>query len=150
MEAVEKEIIEVHGFFVSWFLGNCERSEAFFQENLTSHFDDNFIIIPPGGNEIRGADLLPSLWQGYGYNKEFNIQIRKVHTKQVPDYPEVIIATYEEWQRGAGANDAENTNARVSSAVFYKDDKLPNGVKWYHLQETWLPKTIVDADPFDF
>lgn len=150
MEAIEKEIIEIHGFFVAWFLAQCEKSEQLFHENLTSHFDENFIIIPPGGNRINGKDLFPSLWQGYGYNHEFNIQIRKVQTTQVPGFPEVIIATYEEWQRGARANDSESTNGRVSSAVFYKDSQQPNGVKWLHLQETWLPKTIVDADPFDF
>ncbi len=63
--------------------------------------------------------------------------------------PQIVLATYEEWQKGA-LNSKPPNNGRVSSAVFLKDRSRPNGLMWLHVHETWLPEAVVSADPFSF
>ena len=59
------------------------------------------------------------------------IEIRNV--RPVLDTGDLVIATYEEWQRWSGGS-----NARTSTVVFTIDSGARHGLRWKHVHETWL------------
>ena len=142
------EIIELHCFFEDWFGGYCENSEQVFSERLLDRMHADFSIILPGGMMIDGAGFWPEFMKLYGSNPDFHISIRDVRQKpQVAD--SVNTVTYQEWQRNARQSRPEN-NGRLSSATFIADAQAPNGIKWFHVHETWLPVPVIAAEPFDW
>lgn len=148
LSGAAREIIALHEFFVAWFTGDCENSDACFEQNLVSHFDTDFTMIPPSGELLSGAALWAGLRGLYASNPDFRIQIRNIRERRLAE-SDVSIVTYEEWQRAALNSDPPN-NARVSSGVLREDRHLPNGVRWLHVQETALPESYFAGDPFDF
>ena len=44
------------------------------------------------------------------------------------------MVTYEEWHRRRG-----ETSARLTTALFCREETAPSGVAWLHAHETWLP-----------
>jgi hypothetical protein len=145
---VAREILELHEFFVDWFTGACAKSDAEFDRRFTSHFDPAFHIVLPGGLMLPGAALGEGLKQAHGSNPAFRIRIRDLRERAVPG-TEVVIATYEEWQKHALNSEPVN-NARLSSATLRLAPNAPNGVLWLHLHESWLPPGRLSADAFDF
>ena len=140
-----QEVIDLHRFFEDWFGGYCENNEAVFAERL---LNEDFVIVMPAGIMLNGADLWPEFRKLYGTNPDFHISIRDV--KQKPSISDsVYTVTYQEWQRNARQSKPEN-NGRLSSAVFVADEQAPNGIKWFHVHETWLPDGIVSAEAYDW
>ena len=142
------EIIELHRFFEDWFGGYCENSEEVFAERLLDRMHADFSIILPAGIMLNGSDFWPEFTKLYGSNPDFQINIRDIREKpQVA--ASVYAVTYQEWQRNAKQSNPEN-NGRLSSAVFLADEQAPNGLKWFHVHETWLPDSVMAAEPFDW
>ena len=141
--AVRDEIEALHRFFVEWFSGRCSNSEEYFRQEFEQRFDQQFLLIPPAGTTLNLEALSQSIYSRYASNPEFRIAIRQVRVqRQVSGH---VLATYEEWQRNALASTPCN-NGRVASALFHLDEKLT----WLHVHETWLPKNIMEAGPYDF
>jgi len=145
---VAREIIELHEFFVDWFTGRCEKSEAYFTEHLVSHFASDFQMIPPSGDLLAGEALFSGLNEIYASNPDFGIQVRNIQERRISG-TQLVIVTYEEWQKAA-LNSTPPNNVRISSGVLELGDAFPNGVRWLHLQETALPPERYADDPFDF
>ncbi|MEM9489993.1 MAG: hypothetical protein AAGC55_12675 [Myxococcota bacterium] len=146
-EQVQSEIVDLHEFFVEWFTGSCESSDAIFAERFTSRFTKSSILIPPGGQLMNAANLGTSIRAAYGKNPAFRIAIRNVAVRREQDG--LLLATYEEWQRGA-IYSSPPENGRLSTALFEVASAAPGGLRWLHIHETWLPAAVMAAGPYDF
>ena len=81
--------------------------------------------------------------RAHGSNPDFRIAIRNVVVRRV--MPDVVLATYEEWQRNALASTPPD-NARLATVAFARTEPL----RWLHVHETWLPGEVAAAGPYDF
>ncbi|WP_372571216.1 DUF4440 domain-containing protein [Ruegeria jejuensis] len=140
LEAITKEIIDLHDFFVKWFNGTVERDQL--EPGFLSHLDENVVFISPEGHILTGEMLKGGFDRSYGSNTEFRIQIRDVTVHQ--EIGDLVMVTYTEWQ--VGATQSAHKNARVTSVLM----KMTDPVTWLHIQETWLPDSVRDAGSFDF
>jgi hypothetical protein len=140
---VREEIESLHCFFVGWFSGRIEKNKDLFAAEFLKRFDPTFQLIPPAGNLLGLDQLAGLLLSSHGANPEFRIAIRDVQVRQYDSG--FVLATYQEWQRGALASTPAN-NARISSAIF----RVDHGLKWFHVHETWLPREVMEAGPYDF
>ncbi len=141
METVKTEIEALHEFFVAWFTGKI--SEQDFDTNFLHRFDSEFLLIPPAGVILSLQDIATSIREGYNSNPNFRIAIRNVQVRRV--FSGYILATYEEWQRNALASTPPD-NARLATVLF--TDTRP--LRWLHIHETWMPKDVAEAGPYDF
>jgi len=147
-DPIAKEIIELHEFFEDWFRGDCKNTDNVFEKRLMSRMDIDFYIVLPSGDCFYGEQFWPEMRKAHGTNPDFKISLRNF-VRKLQIGRKTVVANYEEWQKDA-ANSKPANNGRVSTAVFVSDSKAPNGVKWVHVHETWLPKKRVKAESFDW
>lgn len=140
-----REIVDLHVFFVDWFTGVCPNDDAIFQARFTSRFDPHALYVMPGGTEFEIAAFAPGLKAAHGGNPDFAIHIRSVRSRGLGNG--LVLALYEELQRGALASE-NSENARLTTAILRRNKATPNGFKWLHLQETWLPEERCAAADF--
>ncbi|MCL1598588.1 MAG: hypothetical protein M3094_05355 [Actinomycetia bacterium] len=126
--AFDAEVRELHSFFERWFAGTADRAELARLDVL----DDSFHMIGPDGRLQRVGEVSSAIENAYG-RRSVLIEIRNVRV-----HPSAPVGTYEEWQTADGG-----LTGRISSAVMESDPLAPNGLRWMHLHETWLP----DARP---
>ncbi len=126
--AFETEVRDLHAFFERWFAGTAEPSEL---ERLDV-LDETFQMIGPDGHLHAVDQVRSTIEDAYG-RRTLQIAIRNVSV-----HPVAPVGMYEEWQTIDGRK-----TGRISSAVMMSDPSAPNGLRWMHLQETWLP----DARP---
>lgn len=147
LSAATREIEELHRFFVDWFGGHCEDSDAVFSSGLTDRCDPGFTLIQPGGAGAELSTFAPGMRRAFGSNPDFRIAVRDVGVRL--ETADLVVATYEEWQRNARNSQPED-NGRISTALFLRDSSRPTGLRWVHVHETWLPDDVMAAGPFDF
>lgn len=124
----ELEIIELHRFFEAWFLG---REDSLERAELALHLD--FTMIGPDGTLADRSTTLRRLRDGHAHSTDLRIETgdhRLLHTAD-----DLLIATYVERHRLAG----DRANERISTVVFVPTRRGPNGLRWLHVHETWLP-----------
>jgi hypothetical protein len=138
---VRDEIVALHEFFVGWFSGRL--SESSFEVEFTRRFDPEFVLIPPAGVLLNLRDLQQGLRARHGSNPNFGITIRNIRVLWVRD--DLVLATYEEWQRNALASTPPD-NARIATVLFQRGGHLT----WLHVHETWMPHEVMAAGPYDF
>jgi hypothetical protein len=126
--AFESEVRELHAFFERWFAGTADPSEL---ERLDA-LDDTFQMITPDGWLQNCSEVRSAIERAFG-RRPMQIEIRNVRVRAIAP-----VGVYEEWQTIDG-----QVIGRVSSAVMGNDPSAPNGLRWLHLHETWLP----DARP---
>ena len=141
--AVRGEIENLHNFFVSWFSGSTERGRPVLEAGLLDRFDESFLLIPPAGVVRDRSTFAESVEAAYGTNPDFKVAIRNVTVRRRWD--EHVLATYEEWQRNALASKPPD-NGRLATVLFRQDQ----GLRWLHVHETWLPRSVMEAGPYDF
>jgi hypothetical protein len=135
LEPVRAEIEELHVFFVEWFQGSCPDDDATFAERFSRRFAADFVLIPPTPPAQRLEQLSAAIRRGHGNNPDFEIEIRDVIVRQ--QRGGMVLATYEEWQRGA-RNTTPPENGRLASVWF---ERQPDGsLRWQHVHETTLTK----------
>ena len=131
MPNFEREINELHAFFVDWFTAKLPHTpEGFARFDKVTH--PNFHVINPAGVLAGGTDLKQVIYDEYDQRHDFRIWIENVAVQHAFD--NIVVATYEEWQEIKG-----ETTARLSTVVFTRDDSKPNGLVWQCVHETWLP-----------
>ena len=140
-QAVRDEVERLHEFFVGWFAG--ELPEASLDTGFVAHLGAEFVLIPPGGIVLSRDDIAEAIRQSYDSNPEFRIAIRDVQIRQELD--DYLVVTYEEWQRNA-LQSSPPDNGRLATALFRRGPPL----EWLHVHETWLPKEVMAAGPYDF
>jgi len=124
------EIEELHRFFDGWLRGDRPETDAAF-ERVQQALDPEFRLIHPSGAWRGRDDILKGLRRGYGGHPDLAIHIRDV--RLVKEGEELLLATYEEWQEGG-----DSTDGRLSSVLFRRAEGAPNGLRWVHVQETWI------------
>jgi len=137
LNLVELEIKRLHQFLEGWLNGGAQRSEAVFTESLTDILHPAFVNIQPAGILLGRDQLLDQIRDGHGASPDFRIRIRNVVVRQSLDSAGTILATYEEYQKGA-RNSTRSDNARLSSALFQRESN--DRLIWLHIHETWLPE----------
>lgn len=129
------EVRALHEFFQSWFRG--ETDEDVFDHPRAS-LADGFRMVSPDGTESAREPVLDSIEAARGSETDtdppFVIEIRNPTIRhETGDHCQV---RYEEWQRHGG-----DWTARISTALFRRDDTAPNDVVWIDLHETWLDES---------
>lgn len=138
----EREVVELHRFFQSWFTGAVERSEEEYERVVNALADDFLFVTPDGGTADRDG-ILKQVESSWGARPPgFSVWIQQVRVRWAS--AEVCLLTYEEWQ-----SDVSETRGRLSSALFRKNPEAPLGVEWVHLHETWLPHSESQGDDDD-
>lgn len=130
---VEREVVELHAFFVEWFGGRCPNDDATYEGRLAARLSDDFFYVMPGGESLTRETLLTQLRAGYGRNPAFGIEVRDIRVRF--EDASAVLATYEERQTGA-RNSAQSDNRRLSTVLFVRDGTQ---LRWHHIHETWLP-----------
>ncbi len=146
--AARHEIEDFHAFFDDWFQGLCPNSDEVFKARHGARLADDFQLTYPGGVAIGKQGLIDGVRQAYGKSPGFGVQIRNVELRPLACEGHLLV-TYEEWQKNA-VNSTPPNNARLSSAIFRILETNPVKLEWFHLHETWLPREVMDAGPFDF
>lgn len=141
------EIEDLHVFLEEWLTGRATRDDADYDIRFTDRFTDDFLMIPPGGAAVGRDDVLHGLRGAHGASPDLRIRIR--NTALVDARDGLVVATYEEHQRGARRAIAPD-NARRSTVVFVEDADRPGRLLWRLLHETWLPDDELAALAFDF
>ena len=147
-DIVAKEIIDLHAFFEDWFRGNCNNTDRVFKNRLLSRMDIDFHIVLPSGVAFYGEQFWPEMKKAHGSNPKFEISLRNF-SRKLRIGRKTFVANYEEWQKNSKTETPAN-NGRLSTAVLINDDSAPNGLKWVHVHETWLPKERLKAEKFDW
>lgn len=132
----EREVVELHGFFVSWMTGAVPRAATIFGR-FTDVLADSFTLISPRGVVTERRPLLKELEGAHGIHADaggFGMEIRRFRHRQT--HGTLCLVTYEEWHHLAGT-----TTGRLSSAWFRARSNTPHGVEWLYVHETWLPDT---------
>lgn len=91
-------------------------------------------MVVPSGHALERERILDAVRQDHGSDTDALVEIRNVQA--VGAHQGTAIVSYEEWQ----GSRTETTRGRLSSVVFLHDDNAPNGLKWWHVHETWLPE----------
>ena len=123
--------------------GSATNDTELFRREFTSHLGIDFLLVSPNGTLLQLDALSDSIRNGYGSNPDFRIAIRNVLVCRCWDG--YLLATYEEWQQGAKMSSPPN-NGRIASVLFSTHEDLI----WLHVHETWLPKSVIESDAFDF
>ena len=124
--AFEREVRELHAFFERWYTGTAEPSEI----SRLDVLDPSFVMIAPDGRSLTADAVVSSITAAFG-RRSMAIEIRNVSVNRDAGF-----GTYEEWQTVEGA-----VTGRISTAVMAAAPDAPNGLRWIHLHETWLPDT---------
>ncbi len=131
-DACKKEVIELHQFFEDWNQGKLAKTEDQFRR-FSGAVAKDFEIISPGGGSMSTTEILGRVREGHGSSRgtDFRIWIESYRSRPIGDG--ILLVTYEEWQSQGGKD-----IGRISTAVFRRESRAPNGVVWLHVHETWL------------
>ncbi len=147
-DPVTREIIDLHVFFEDWFRGDCKDTERVFEARLLSRMDIDFYIVLPDGECFYGEKFWPQMRKAHGSNPDFQISLRNF-ARKLQIGRKTYVVNYEEWQKHA-LNSKPANNGRVSTAVLVADSSAPNGLRWVHVHETWLPAKRIKSASFDW
>lgn len=134
-ERCEQEIRDLHAFLQQWSVGelpNTDDAYARFGDALAPDFsmvdtDGSVVSRDAIVGGVRGAH---NRWPGGG-----SIGIGEVQPVMVQG--DVAVLTYIEHHE-FDAGEGRKMSMRRSSVTFHDDADGPNGVRWKHLQETWI------------
>lgn len=134
-ERCEQEIHDLHTFLEQWSVGelpDTDEAYARFSDALAPDFsliDTDGSVVPRDAlvTGLRGAH---KRWPGGG-----SIGIGEV--QQVMVQGDVAVFTYVE-HHDFDAGEGRKMSMRRSTVTFHDDADGPNGVRWKHLQETWI------------
>lgn len=130
--ACEQEIIGLHRFFETWFRGGfADRDRGF--KRFSDVMAPGFVIVSPRGT----ATALPALAEGLrsafdSWEDASSISVEGVELRHA--HADLALLTYVEKQTVRGKD-----TARLSSVLLQQHEPAPNGVRWLHVHETWVP-----------
>lgn len=147
-ERCRTEIAELHDFFASWYNGTIERSDEMYSR-FSSVLFPQFHMVHPDGGVFDWEQVLEMVRNGCGNygngqsleNQKFEIEIRNVEVRTSIDDGNVVLVSYEEWQRTTGPADStadSEWRGRSSVVLFYADETCPNGLTWASVHERWI------------
>lgn len=128
-QRAEREVIELHEFFEQWYRAELE-PDAF--ERFEQALAEGFVIVNPSSSVLERDAILEAVRAARGSDASARIRIENFVARRREG--DVLIATYEEWQKLAD----EPERARLSTVVMRADESAPNGWVWLHVHETWM------------
>lgn len=128
MDAVAKEIAELHQFFQDYFRGLLA-AEAIMR--FTDTLGEGFTLIDSAGRITEREAIISAIRRAHGTRSDIKIWTEKPVLRHQDGA--LWVATYEEWQTAAG-----QTTQRQSTVVFGRDASAPNGLVWLHVHESGL------------
>ncbi|MET8332982.1 hypothetical protein ABZV14_02605 [Streptosporangium canum] len=131
--ACRAEIVRLHEVLERWLSGRAPRTAEEFAAFARAHLP-GFTLSGPDGSSLTRDQVLAWVEAAHGRTPGIGIRIREVELVAA-DGP-LLVAAYQEWQRGTGAD-----RNRRATAVFLRDPAAPHGLRWRHLHETWMPET---------
>ncbi len=130
--ACEQEVVGLHRFFEAWFRGNFSDRERGFRR-FSDVMDPGFMIVSPRGTATALPELSAGLRGAFGsWSADEKIEVRDLQLRHA--HADLALLTYVEAQHARGKD-----TARLSTVLMRQDEGTPNGVRWLHLHETWLP-----------
>ena len=123
----QREVDELHEFFEALFLAevdSLERAEV--------ALGADFTMIGPDGTVSGRNQVLAQLQAGRGHSSQLRIETEGHRT--IVETDTVVVGEYIEVHHFA-----DGGNRRRTTAVFDIDPNGPNGVRWRHAHETFLP-----------
>ena len=129
-ELAAREIVELHDFFVDWFVAD-ERPAPDFARFADAMAAD-VTMIPPEGEILQRAAIIEHVSSARGtVAADFSIRIEDIWPAW--ENGDAILVCYVEvqWRNGGSSR-------RRSSVLLSKNSSAPLGVEWRHLHETWL------------
>lgn len=130
MDAWEREIVELHDFFEGYFLGTRDDLER-----CDAALDQDFTMAGPDGTVAGKVATMAAIEAGYQHTDLLRILVTQ--TRLIAESPELVVAEYVESHELASRR-----NHRRSSVTFRRDPQGPNGLRWVHVQETWIDRGI--------
>lgn len=128
-ELARNEVVALHAFFVAWFLGQDDAPDFATCEHA---FAPDFRMVTPDGTVHDLVETLARIRGAHGTAKPgFRIDILDPRPVWAGDG--AVLLEYVEQQYRDG-----RSTRRRSTGLFIIDPSAPRGVKWRHLQETWI------------
>ncbi len=121
------EVEELHAFFEAYFLGAVSS-----HDRVEVALASSYTMIGPDGRLSTRSEIVDMIVAGHAHTDSLSIETSE--HRLVADRGEVLVGTYVETHHLA-----DRRNDRRTTAVFLRDPSAPNGVRWLHAQETWLP-----------
>ena len=131
LRAAEREIHELHDFFMTWLGGMRPRDQAAL-DRLEAALAPGFSMVTPDGRRLSRPAVVGWIAAAHGARgAAFRIWITDVEPLHV-EPPHALIG-YVERQHADGRD-----SARRASVLFRVDPSGPNGLRWLAVHETWL------------
>jgi hypothetical protein len=131
----EKEVIDLHKFFEQWFNSEVENTDEIYAR-VEDVLCKEFLLISPSGKVTSRDEIVAQIKSGYGSRKEddisYRLWVQNIECRLIEN--DLCLVMYEEWGEISGKQ-----NARISSALFRKNNQTINGVEWVHVHETSIP-----------
>ncbi|MER5318151.1 hypothetical protein [Streptosporangium roseum] len=131
--ACRAEIVRLHEVIERWLSGRAPRTAEEF-DAFAGALLPGFTLSGPDGSSLTRDQVLAWIEAEHGRTPGIGIRIREMEL--VAAEGPLLVAAYQEWQRGTGAD-----RDRRATAVFLRDPAAPHGLRWRHLHETWMPET---------
>ena len=125
----QREVEGLHEFFQGWLSGTLDPGSF---SRVEDALGPGFALIGPDGVRRAREPLLDRVRRAHGSRPRLRIRIRDVTVVVAGE--DRCLVTYEEWQ-----DDSDGSSGRISTALFRREEGAPEGVRWIHLHETWLP-----------
>ncbi|WP_219418720.1 DUF4440 domain-containing protein [Pseudonocardia nigra] len=133
-ERCAAQVDQLHRTIAAWLTGSAPRTPAVFAAFADAHAEQ-FTMVTPDGALLRRDELFRGFEGAHGSAPGLTIRIADVDVDVVRADRECVVATYEEWQNGAGA-----PSGRRSTALLDRDPAAPHGLRSRHLHETWISR----------
>lgn len=128
-QRAEREVAELHEFFEQWYRAALP-PQAF--DRFEQVLAPGFVIVNPSADVVERDSILDAVRDARGSDPEAHIRTKNFTVRRQEG--NLLIATYEEWQKLGG----ESERARLSTVVLRADDSAPYGWVWLHVHETWM------------
>lgn len=123
-----KEVIELHDFFLNWFTGKAIESDFI---RFSDHISPLFQLITPTATVIDYDGIKNMIKNSYNSRNEMEMWIENVSTWKLSS--DIYLTTYHELNMEDGTK-----TRRLSTAIFRVNEKCVNSVEWVHVHETWV------------
>ncbi len=137
-ETARREIVELHNFFVSWFVDDGQPEPDFSRFETAMAAD--MTMIPPSGAVLDRVAVVHHVRAARGtVDRDFRIEIDDVRA-HIEDERGILVSYVEaQWRNG-------QQTRRHSSVFLTRNATAPLGLEWRYLHETWLQPPNNSAD----
>ncbi|GAA4912873.1 nuclear transport factor 2 family protein [Streptomonospora salina] len=131
-DACAAEIERLHRVLQGWLSGAVPCSAEEFAAFSDAHIPE-FTLITGDGAELTRDQVIGSVRSAHGSAER--LRIRTHGTRLAAADTRLLVASFTEQHSGT-----PDARSRRCTAVFERDPSAPHGLRWRHLQETYLDR----------